>query len=178
MLTFRIDDISVNTDLEKLSEMVRLILARHPEAKIILGVSLIVSNEVGERVFPKVWNAFSDHRIFYKSDRVGMPNVWVDSIVASHGLVHIDHRLLSKEAQEMSILTSCSILKSKIFIPPFNKWDGATEDVCKSHGIDLIKFEDGWNNIKYESNSPQVKWYFHTHYFDLLMFKASLCVTG
>lgn len=174
MITFRIDDVSVNTDLDNLSQMVKSINERYPDAKVILGISLMVSNDVGERVFPKIWNAFSDHRKFYGVDRVGMPNIPVDSVIASHGLVHVDHRLLTKEAQEMSILTSCSILKSKIFIPPFNKWNIWTEHICKLNNIELIKFEDGWKHLKYENFSHDRKWYFHTHDFDLLMFRASL----
>lgn len=180
MLTFRIDDVSVNTDSDKLSDITELLRDRHPKCEIIYGVSVAVCNMdyyrgiQKERVFPKIFNAFSDPRKFYRADLVGVPHGLDKVVIASHGLIHVDHRLLTRECQEMSILVSCSVLKSKIFIPPFNKWNKATEEICKEHGIELIKFEDGWKHLAHEKFFPDGNWYFHTHDFTFEEFAKRL----
>ena len=77
-----------------------------------------------------------------------------------------------KEVQEISILISASLVKSKIFIPPFNKWNEDTEDVCYEHGIELIKFEDGWLSMEHNKFfDSHNKWYLHAREFDIENFK-------
>ena len=79
---------------------------------------------------------------------------------------------LTKEQQEMSILISCSLVKAKVFIPPFNKWNIFTENICKEHDIDLVKFEDGWKCMEYNKyNGEQKLWYLHHREFTLNTFK-------
>jgi hypothetical protein len=68
-----------------------------------------------ERVFPRILHVEADYRKFYEADRMGIRSVVQDRrdlqvLIASHGMIHVDHRLMSKRAQELSILTSCSIL--------------------------------------------------------------------
>ena len=92
--------------------------------------------------------------------------------MASHGLVHVDHRLLDKSSQEMSILISSSLVNANIFIPPFNKWNKLTEEVCIENGIELIKFEDGWLCMEYNSyDDSHDKWYLHAREFTFDNFK-------
>ena len=92
--------------------------------------------------------------------------------MASHGLIHVDHRLMTKEAQELSILTSASLVKANVFIPPFNKWNKDTESICDEHGIELIKFEDGWLCMEYNSyDDNHDKWYLHAREFSIEKFK-------
>ena len=87
-------------------------------------------------------------------------------------MIHVDHRLLSRDAQEMSILISSSLVKSKIFIPPFNKWNKDTESICEENGIELVKFEDGWLCMEYnEYVEEQDKWYLHAREFMFENFK-------
>ena len=141
---------------------------RFPDCKIIYGVSPMVHKGVGERVFPKEFTAMSDHRIFYSVDTFGIPELDKRCVVASHGMIHVDHRLLSKDCQEMSILVSCSLLKAKIFVPPFNKWNKHTEEICSENSIYLIKWEDGWRSMEHNDfNSKITKWYLHARDFNL-----------
>ena len=178
--TFRIDDISLNTNPIKLAEITSLLKEKYVDCKIMLAVSPIVfdmSNAQGldsERPFPKILNAQSDWTGFFKGQVSGVPSwlhnlEWQDFQLASHGLVHVDHRFLTLEAQEMSVLISCSIVGSKMFVPPFYKWDANTEQICAKHGLDLIKWEDGWNHLAYQrvSTSSSGLFYFHTHDFSL-----------
>jgi len=86
--------------------------------------------------------------------------------------VHVDHRLLKKEAQELSILVSCSLSKSKIFVPPFNKWNKDTDEICEEHGIELVKFEDGWLCMEYNNfDVNHDLWYVHSREFTVESFK-------
>lgn len=79
----RIDDISVNTDLEQLSGLLKTIRKQFVNLEILLAISPMVfnmSNKSGtelsqssQRVFPKILNAYSDHRVFYKVQELGIP---------------------------------------------------------------------------------------------------------
>lgn len=151
--------------------------------KIMFGISPLVhdmTHEFGkerQRVFPKIMNARSDIRNFFNVDHAGVPNwnrmlnIHPHIVFCGHGLVHVDHRLLTIEQQEMSILISCALVNSKVFIPPFNKWDYKTEMVCKRNEIQLVKFEDGWLCAEYNAFDPAHDlWYLHAREFTLESF--------
>lgn len=176
MYTIRIDDVSLNTDMLKLEQMVALLnQVFGSRVQLMFGVTPAVfdmSHESGlqrERAFPRKLNAYSDHRMFYGVQRIGLPEGLdrFNATVAGHGLVHVDHRLLNRQAQEISILTSCSIINSKIFIPPFNKHNQDTVEICQEFGIHLVRFEaENWRHLVHEPfhlNHP--RYYFHTHDF-------------
>jgi hypothetical protein len=179
---FRFDDICVNADMDTVHDMAQFLTNRFENCRIIFCVSPLVhnmGNETGknkERIFPKILNAMSDYRNFYKVNKCGIPEICEDEYginvdLAGHGLVHVDHRLLPKESQELSILTSCSLVNAKIFVPPFNKWNAKTEDICDEHNIELIKFEDGWKCMEYNDFNPTQKmWYLHHREFTLKEF--------
>ncbi len=176
---FRFDDVCINADMNLVYEMTEYLKNRFSDCDVIWGISPLVhdmSNEPIEknkqRIFPKILNAHSDYRVFYNVDKVGIPKLIDGILIASHGLIHVDHRLLSKEAQEMSILISTGLVNSKLFIPPFNKWNKDTETICLEHNINLIKFEDGWLCMEYnEYNDNHDKWYLHAREFTMDKFK-------
>jgi len=179
-ITFRCDDVSINTNHSKLWDMLRLL----EPYRVILGISPLVfetmMRDTGkERVYPEILNAHSDHRLLYKADACGLPEAigW-NFALAGHGLVHVDHRLLSREAQELSIITSCSLVGASIFIPPFNKWNRDTESICQEQGYGLIKFEDGWQHLKHHPiGKPDGLYYFHTHDFNTVS-EFEQCLRG
>jgi hypothetical protein len=176
---FRFDDVCINADMELINEMTDFLFKKFPNCVVLWGVSPLVhdmSQEFNEitkqRIFPKILNAHSDYRKYYEVDLAGLPELKKEATLAAHGLVHVDHRLLPKPAQEMSILISASLVKSKIFIPPFNKWNKDTDDICKEHGIELIKFEDGWLSMEHNTfNDIHDKWYLHAREFTFDNFK-------
>lgn len=186
-LTFRIDDVSLNTDSSGLSAIIRLLRANFPNSRIILAVSPIVfdmhdfTGLASERPFPAILNAQSDWRVFLNGSRVGVPE-WLEGLsdenveLASHGLVHVDHRLLTLEAQELSILISRSLVGSKLFVPPFNKWDNNTVAICQNNAIELVKWEEGWRHLGFQpfDRSGSGLYYFHTHDFDVESLKLKL----
>lgn len=169
MKTFRFDDICINTDMDMVQRMTDYLFDAFRGCRVIYGVSPLVHEmDTGDkvkdqRVFPEVLNAMSDYRNFYKVELAGIPDIDPRVVRAGHGLVHVDHRLLTKEVQELSIIASCSLVRADVFIPPFNKWNHDTEDVCRKNGIELIKFESGWKSMecnKYETWHPL--WYLHS----------------
>ena len=74
--------------------------------------------------------------------------------------MHVDHRLLHPAAQEMSIVTSCRLIGADVFIPPFNKWNEYTEEICADRQITLVKFEDGWRGCEHEVWDVRYKLWF------------------
>lgn len=179
MKKFRFDDVCINSDMSLINNMTAFLLKEFPDCQVLWGISPLVHDMSGEesnitkqRVFPKIMNAYSDYRKFYNVDKAGLPGLNNKVKIASHGLIHVDHRLLPKDSQEMSILISTNLVKSKIFIPPFNKWNKHTEEICNEHEIELIKFEDGWLCMEYNSfNANNDKWYLHSREFTFEKFK-------
>jgi len=173
----RIDDISIRTDVNRLSNFLDYLKSNHPNTKILLAVSVGVIDALeiigSERVFPPILNAMSDHRNYFRLNSIGVPE-WLPEIVSkfdcevgSHGLVHVDHRLLDKEAQILSVMTSLSILKSHIFVPPFNKYNIETIELCRELGYKIVIWEDGWNHLSYQKfDGNNGKYYLHMHDFD------------
>jgi len=162
MKIFRFDDICINSDMKEVNRITDYLLSSF-DCEVIWAVSPLVSENVGERVFPKILGAFSDVRTFYFPDKSGMPELRKDVTIATHGLIHADHRLLTKEAQEMSILVSSSLCgNAKMFVPPFNKWNKDTQSICDEWNIELIKFEDGWLSMEHNPYmDSQKRWYLH-----------------
>lgn len=166
---FRFDDVCVNCNMETVNLMTDYILKNVPESDVIWGISPLVHDMKGEtgkhqeRVYPKIFNALSDIKVFLKPQIAGVPQLRNDIVTAGHGLIHIDHRLLTPEQQEMSILISCSLANASVFIPPFNKWNVHTELICTENNIKLIKFENGWKCMEYNKYNPEhALWYIHS----------------
>jgi len=177
--TFRFDDVCINSDMNLTHSITELLLNKFEDCDIIYGVSPLVhfmgfgTSITEQRVFPKELNAISDYRNYYHVNNLGIPIMTLMAKRAGHGLIHVDHRLLHKSAQELSIVASCSLVNAKIFIPPFNKWNKDTEEVCKENGIELIKFEDGWLSMEHNKFNPKhEKWYLHAREWTLEKIKA------
>lgn len=171
---FRFDDVCINSDIDLTNKMTNFLFETFSNCVVLWGISPLVNDMSNfddkrkQRIFPEIYNAFSDHRQFFKVEKAGIPELHTKVKLAGHGLVHVDHRLLTREQQEMSILISSSLVKSKIFIPPFNKWNSDTDDICKEHGIELIKFEDGWLSMEHNKfNNKHSKWYLHAREFTI-----------
>lgn len=177
--TFRFDDVCLNADMELIQKMTDYLYSEIQCERVIYGVSPLVhkmqtgDNVTDQRIFPEFLNALSDYRNFYRVDVAGVPEIDPRVTKAGHGLIHVDHRLLTKEVQELSIIASCSLVGAKVFIPPFNKWNKDTENVCLEHGIDLVKFEEGWLSMEYNDIKPKLcLWYLHAREWTFEKFVA------
>jgi len=178
---FRFDDICINSKMTDAILMAEEIKKQVQNAEVWFCVSPMVHTiddpdpVSQQRIFPKIFNAHSDYRIFYTINKCGVPDfpAWITR--AGHGLIHVDHRLLEHAAQELSILTSCNLVNADIFVPPFNKWNKITERICQENDIHLVKFEDGWLSAEHnEYNMKHDKWYLHHRAFTVAEFKEWL----
>jgi hypothetical protein len=175
----RIDDVSVNLDLDRLTKFLELVRSKYQKVTILLAVSPMVFNmdkwepnneSTKERVFPAILNAMSDHRVYFNVEKIGIP-VWLNDvaekyecILATHGLIHVDHRLLTKDLQELSVISSASLVGTRIFVPPFNKYNDDTVAICNKNKIELVRWEDGWTHLGYHPFSDNgKKYYVHLH---------------
>lgn len=191
--TFRFDDVSVNTDAKKLDKMIAFLRStfKTDQLRIVLGVSpaVVDMRECDrpldrERVFPSIWHTESDYRVFYRMNGLGIPafvfahrKQGVE--LAGHGMVHVDHRLMPRAAQELSILMSCSLLDSHMFVPPFHKWNRDTEEICTEHVIMLVKYDPTWRHLVYHPfDHRNPNYYVHTHDFEYQSFCARFTPEG
>lgn len=172
ILTFRFDDVCINSNMELHNSMTDYLLEKFPGCEVIWVISPLARSGCGERVYPKIWNAMSDYRQHYELDQSSPFPIHPKVQRAAHGLIHVDHRLLAKEAQEMSILVSASLTGSKMFVPPFNKYNADTQEICDTNGIYLIRFANGWLSMEHNKwNAKHQMWYFHAREWTMETFK-------
>ena len=174
---FRFDDVSVNTDMSHLNELIATIRKHRPQTEILLAISSIVFSEEQfrrfrpeqqMRVHPSELTAMSNIEVYYQGTRCGLPSLPADVVRAGHGIAHVDHRLLGRKAQAMSILMSCALAQASIFVPPYNKYNQNTQEICASNDIRLVKWEDGWLHCLYNAYQKEHKlWYCHPYDFSV-----------
>jgi hypothetical protein len=168
--------------MQNLNALAEILHVEAPSAHVQYAIS-IFCNDVAELappldefVFQPIFKAYSEHYAFYKVDKMGIPAV-IPAFVqkTSHGLIHGDHRLLSYGTQELSIVTSCSLLDTNVFAPPFNKYNDDTVRVCMQHGVQLQRFSDGWRSAEHNHFDPNIqRWYLHSREWDEGKLKAWL----
>lgn len=98
--------------------------------------------------------------------------------LASHGLWHFDHTKVDSQLKKASIISSCRLLKTDIFVPPFNRWDEEMDLICLSNNIQMIKSnEAGWKSFEHNKFDPSHElWYFHSWMWTLEKFKEYIGV--
>lgn len=159
----RNDDISANTDLSRLDEIHAVIKSVIPEIEIWACVNLFAKYCPEGAVYPDLPLKDKPQSYFYDVDRITYLRD-MDVTIVSHGLWHLDHSQACQSLQEASIITSCRILGTNIFVPPFNRFSDVTERVCSDNNILLIKSDsEGWKSFEFNEFNPEhKKWYFHS----------------
>lgn len=167
VMIWRNDDINPNSSFALTDELYSIINERFPGVTLWSCVNVFSKyNGIGSlyREIP-----FKNNPVewFYDVNQI-MPLDWVDryrdiSNIVSHGLFHIDHAKVSRDAQEMSILSSCRLLDTDIFVPPFNSFNADTEDICNKNGINLVTPKEGWRSIDCSDfEQTHELWYMHS----------------
>lgn len=164
----RIDDVNANTDFRDFYQQLDILQPIFDE--IILGVNLFSKSSSNGAIYPELPLRNHPQEYFYDVDRI----LYIETIesllkipkvsIVSHGLIHGMHSQMSKDAIQMSILTSCSMLKTKRFIPPFNEINETVKQVCESNGIEIIGNDERrlWHSLESEAFDPKYKfWYYH-----------------
>lgn len=163
MLYIRNDDVNPSTDLERLYELYECIGRLYPSCKIISGITLFGKWNNKESVYPDLPLKTKTNKYLYDTNRIMHRYTHVIGEIASHGMFHVKHSTISKDAQEMSIVGSCRFLGTNKFIAPFNDYNEDTIDVCIDNNIELITKNYNWKSFehnKFDSNHEY--WYFHS----------------
>lgn len=161
-LIFRDDDISASSDKKKIASMYGTIHTLFPNAEVWSCITLFSQNNFRGSVYLDIPFKNKDINWFYKNANSFM-NEYRHPLckVASHGLYHIDHSKVSRETQEMSIIGSCSYLKTDLFVPPFNRFNQDTLDICFDNNIKIKT--DEWKSLHFnEFDSSHKYWYMHS----------------
>lgn len=162
-LIFRNDDVNANTDLLKLGELYDILRAYVPSAEIMSCVTVLSKSSPNGAVYPNLPLKSKPFHYFIETDSVILAKYVDGTRIVSHGLWHLDHSKITPDLQEASIVSSCRLLKTDTFVPPFNSWNGQTERICERHGIRLVKHEDGWKSFEHNDFDPSHPlWYFHS----------------
>lgn len=162
-LIFRNDDVSPNTRQGDLSEIYAAIHLIFPQAEIWSAITVFSDFNTKGSVYLQVPFKDKDINWFYKNTSAAVINYKLPKFhkIASHGLFHIDHSKVSRQTQEMSILGSCSYLGTKIFVPPFNRYNQETIDICFDNDIDIRV--NGWLSMEYNPfDINHHMWYMHS----------------
>lgn len=165
-IIIRNDDVNPNTDYKELMEMYDIILKAVPNAEIWTVWSVINRKLATSNLYPDGDLPIKEKPLdyFYRTaNQMGLPlEGGRYGKICSHGMLHICHKDMPIELQEMSIVTSCFLLRTKVFVPPFSESDKNTEIVCNKFGIELVKREE-WMPLDYKDFDPShKKWYFHS----------------
>jgi len=153
MLIFRNDDIGANSNFNDIQKVYTHIKFQFPTSEIYSCIYLL---EKEGHTPVDVKCDYNTNKIF---DFTQLP---ILHTVVSHGLMHISHKQVSVEIQELSILISCNLLNTKIFLPPFVQWNKDTERICSNNGIKLLGTEK-WRSLdKEEFDSSYPLWLFHS----------------
>lgn len=158
MPLFRNDDVSPETDVEAFKQFCAVFhkygytqlhgvtIWGHTHDKVQEnGISKVYPNmePIAEMSPQRVIELSKDSYIGHNEELVEFLNAIPDPI-ALHGLYHYDMTRLTEDEQRESIAEGLRLLKllfphKKVtsFIPPFNKYNAATEHVCRKLGLTL-----------------------------------------
>lgn len=163
MFVIRNDDVSPSTDLERLHELYECIDRVLPGVNKISGITLFGVWNDKEAVYPDLPLRNKTNKYLYNTNRMLTRYAHIPGEIASHGMFHVFHSKLSKDAQEMSIVGSCNFLKTDKFIAPFNDYNQDTIDVCVENKIELITKSYNWKSMEHnEFDSRHQYWYGHS----------------
>lgn len=159
----RVDDVNPNTDMRELNATCDML---HKEfgCEIWYCVNLFSSRNACGSVYPNLpmrgrgLDYFMDVDTMFEDYKAQVP---VYAKTVSHGMLHAEHALMGREAQKLSIVTSCNYLKTDTFVPPFMSYNEDTLSICEQYHLNLIN-GFGWKSMEKDIFSPQhLRWYFH-----------------
>jgi len=166
-LVFRNDDINPSSDFRQVDRCNRILKRMFPSCVLLSCITLFSRHNAIGSVYPEVPFKRNPREWFYNVNKFMLEYDYIEKdMVASHGLIHADHSKLSKDAQEMSILTSCQFLKTNLFVAPFNNFNKYTQQVCKKNNIVLLTEMHDWKSLEHNEFTPDHRyWYYHSWRF-------------
>lgn len=162
-LIIRNDDVNPNTQQGDLADIYSTIHSIFPNVEIWSAVTVFSDFNTKGSVYADVPFKNKDINWFYKNVSAAVINYHLPTYlkIVSHGLFHIDHSATSRGTQEMSILGSCAYLNTNIFVPPFNRYNQDTIDICFDNDIEIRI--DGWLSMEHNPfDITHRMWYMHS----------------
>lgn len=165
MIIVRCDDISVDTDVDALKRIWELV-HEFPVTHIIAVTPKGRGDPIHHMKPLKRGNAWiqaatGDDYIFSNKDLLEV--IWLyqslGAKIAIHGLIHIDYRKLSYREQLYHLREAQEIMdtffsKVKYFVPPFNKYNDDTVEICSKLDLELVpNYYEA--DTKIANNNPQ-----------------------
>lgn len=180
-MIIRNDDVSANTvDLKQVYDIIN---SKYPSCTIYSCTSVLSKDSMRGSVYPDLPLKDKPLDYFFNVDRVKSAKSFIEHdfpnvSIVSHGLWHFDHTSVDSQLKKASIISSCRLLYTNIFVPPFNKWDEEMQLICESNGIQMIKSDlDGWKSFEHNNFDPEHElWYFHSWRWDSQKLKEYLSV--
>lgn len=177
-MIIRNDDVSANSNFQSITDMYRTIKMFYPDVEIWSCITLLSKDSSDGAVYPGSPFKKNDLKFFFDVDQylpTSIANRIPGSKIVSHGLWHFNHAVVTSHLQEASIVSSCRLLKTNVFVPPFNAWNKDTQDICESNGVRLVKFDEGWRSLEHNKFNPtHPLWYFHSWRYTLQEFERVL----
>lgn len=178
-MIFRNDDVCVNTNYLEMQEIYGVIKDYFPLAEIMTCASIYARRckdfYKNGALYPDLPLKDKSNEYLYTVDAHVINDGRLTNTVASHGLFHVKHGEISEEAQKMSIIGSCSYLRTNKFVAPFNSYNYITEKICNDNNIELITKKYDWKSLEHnEFDSNHKYWYFHCWRFTADKFRKKL----
>lgn len=166
-LLFRDDDISPSSNFGNVSKSYNVIKELFRDANIISCITLFSRYNQNGSVYAEIPFKDRETNWFYNVDKFLLEYEYIiKDNIASHGLFHVNHAKISKDAQSMSILGSCRFLKTNKFCAPFNAFNDDTLAICAENNINPINRGMEWRSLEHNNFDPSYPyWYFHSWRF-------------
>lgn len=156
MTIFRNDDVNPNSNIEDIKKIYALIKQYVPDAKIYSAINIFAKTSDNGSAYQQIVHNEIDFKDVDKMfDFSQLP--FLENII-SHGVWHLDHKHTDPEVQLYSIVSSCRLLNTNIFIPPFWRWNATTQQICRKNNIKLWVNEP-WVNLDDQPFDPSHKFY-------------------
>jgi hypothetical protein len=167
-MLFRNDDINPNSNFKHIKEIYNIIKTKFPNSEIYSCVTILGQTNSLGRVYPQFKLQNHLHlRKFIDVDLVFDLKQLSDLYnITSHGLFHFSHARVSYETQKFSIISSCKLLKTKIFVPPYMEINEETKQICSLAEVELWTDDENWVTLDKEKiDDTHTKYYFHSWKF-------------
>lgn len=151
---FRNDDVNPNSNFEDIKKIYKIIKENIPGVEIYSAINIFGKSNDEGKPYPQI-DTKVDDRDFYDVDRMfDISKIPFLETVISHGLFHFPHGRMSKQTQMFSILSSCKLLNTNKFLPPFNEWNEQTVNICKKNNIIIVGDSEYNNKVRRYLKKP------------------------
>lgn len=145
-ILFRNDDVNPNSNFKEIREIYSIIKKYFPNSEIYSCVNIFAKETPTGMPYPPTKKLVKDRKLYLIDKIFDLKELEGLEKIVSHGMWHLDHWHSSEDLQTFSIVSSCKLLKTNIFIPPFWRFTKLTKKICEDNKIKLW-VEPKWVNF-------------------------------